>query len=167
MYEVRFHGRGGQGAVMAAQTFAEAAILEGHHAQAFPYFGAERRGAPVRAFARVDDNKITIKSQIYEPDLLVILDETLLDIDPVSDGLRSEGKAVMNTRLSAEEADLGISVDLAVVDATSVALEAVKAPIVNTAILGSIARICDVVTIGSIKKAIEGRFGEKIGAVAG
>ena len=71
MYEVRFHGRGGQGAVMAAQTLAEAAVLDGYHAQAFPYFGAERRGAPVKAFARIDKGRITLKSQIYRPDMLV------------------------------------------------------------------------------------------------
>jgi len=70
MYEIRFHGRGGQGAVMAAQVLAEAAVREGYEAHAFPYFGAERRGAPVEAYARIDDQKIRIKSQIYEPDFV-------------------------------------------------------------------------------------------------
>jgi pyruvate ferredoxin oxidoreductase gamma subunit len=166
MFEVRFHGRGGQGAVMAAQTFAEAAVLEGHHAQAFPYFGAERRGAPVRAFARVDDKRITIKSQIYEPDMLVIMDESLLDIDPVADGLKSTGSVVMNTVKAPQDVDIGVVVRCATVDAIPIALETIKAPIVNTAILGSVAKICDLVTLDSIKKSINDRFGEKLGEQA-
>ncbi|OPY34531.1 MAG: Pyruvate/ketoisovalerate oxidoreductases common subunit gamma [Methanomassiliicoccales archaeon PtaU1.Bin124] len=151
---------------MAAQAFAEAAVLSGHHAQAFPYFGAERRGAPVRAFARVDDAKITIKSQIYEPDLVVILDESLLEIDPVVDGLKAEGRAVVNTMKGPEELDLGVSVDCAAVDASIIALETIKAPIVNTAILGALARMTDLVTIEAVKQAISDRFGEKLGPQA-
>ena len=152
--------------MMAAQAFAEAAVLSGHHAQAFPYYGAERRGAPVRAFARVDDKRITIKSQIYEPDMVVIFDETLLDIDPVVDGLKPDGKAVVNTRKKPEELDLGVSVDCTVVDATMIALEAIKAPIVNTAILGAVAKATDLVTLETVKQAISDRFGEKLGPLA-
>ena len=151
---------------MAAQAFAEAAVLSGHHAQAFPYFGAERRGAPVRAFARVDDKRITIKSQIYEPDMVVILDESLLEIDPVVDGLKIDGKAVVNTTKAPEELDLGISVDCEVVDATIIALEAIKAPIVNTAILGAVAKATDLVSLETVKRAISDKFGEKLGPQA-
>jgi pyruvate ferredoxin oxidoreductase gamma subunit len=166
MFEVRFHGRGGQGAVMAAQAFAEAAVIEGLEAQAFPFFGAERRGAPVRAFARIDVEKIRIKSQIYQPDMVVILDESLLEIDPVGEGLRPEGSAVVNTRKAPEEVDLGVSVRCAVVDATAVALEHIKAPIVNTSILGSMAKVQDLVSLRSIKTAIADRFGERLGPAA-
>jgi pyruvate ferredoxin oxidoreductase gamma subunit len=151
---------------MAAQTLAEAAILGGHHAQAFPYFGAERRGAPVRAFARIDDKRISLRSQIYEPDMVVLLDETLLDIDPVVDGLRSDGTAVVNTRKAPSELDIGISVRCATVDATSVAIEALKAPVVNTAMLGAVAKVLDLVTLEDIKTAIADRFGEKLGQMA-
>ncbi|TFG56563.1 MAG: 4Fe-4S dicluster domain-containing protein [Methanomassiliicoccus sp.] len=166
MFEVRFHGRGGQGAVMAAQTLAEAAVIEGRHAHAFPFFGAERRGAPVMAFARIDDEKISIKSQVYEPDLLVVLDESLIDIEPVARGLKKDGKAVVNTRKSPQEIDLGVEVECATVNANAIALEFLKAPIVNTAILGAVARITDLVSIGSMKQAIENRFGEKFGEAA-
>ena len=167
MFEIRFHGRGGQGAVMAAQTFAEAAVLQGLEAQAFPFFGAERRGAPVRAFARVDEQKIEDESRICSrPDMLVILDESLLDIDPVAKGLKPEGSAVINTRKAPEEVDLGISVRCAAVDATSVALEHIKAPIVNTSILGSMARCRTWYSLGSIKVAIADRFGERLGKQA-
>ena len=163
MYEIRFHGRGGQGAVMAAQTLAEAAVLEGHHAQAFPYFGAERRGAPVKAFARIDKKKIGIKSQIYEPDMVVLLDDMLPEIEPVASGLKAEGKAVVNTQLAPADFDLGISVETTTVDATTIALEKIKAPIVNTAILGAMAKAQDLVTLDSIVQAIKDKFGERLG----
>ncbi len=163
MFEVRFHGRGGQGAVMAAQSFAEAAVLAGYHAQAFPYFGAERRGAPVKAFARVDKEKIAIKSQIYEPDLLVVFDGMLPEIDPIAEGLKPNGKAVINTPLAPEEYDLGISVECVTVDATSIAIEKLKAPVVNTSMLGALAKAQDLVSLDAIVAAIRDRFGEKLG----
>jgi pyruvate ferredoxin oxidoreductase gamma subunit len=163
MYEVRFHGRGGQGAVMAAQTLAEAAVLEGYHAQAFPYFGAERRGAPVKAFARIDKKKIQIKTQIYTPDMLVVLDEMLPDLEPIAEGLKPGGKAVINTPLAPEDYDLGIAVDCATVDATTVALLTIKAPIVNTSILGAIAKAQDFISLDAILQAIRDRFGERLG----
>ena len=166
MYEVRFHGRGGQGAVMAAQTLAEAAVIEGRHAHAFPFFGAERRGAPVMAFARIDEEKISIKSQVYEPDLLVVLDESLLDIEPVAKGLKPDGKAVINTRKLPTELDLGLEVECATVNATAIALEFLKAPIVNTAILGAMVRMTDLVSMDSMRQAIENRFGDKFGEAA-
>ena len=116
MYEIRFHGRGGQGAVMAAQALADAAVRMGYHAQAFPYFGAERRGAPVQAYARIDTKKIRIKSQIYHPDLLVIMDESLSEIDDLAAGLKPDGRIVMNTTQRPEEVDLGAGVDARVRD---------------------------------------------------
>ena len=167
MYEIRFHGRGGQGAVMAAQTIAEAAILEGKQAQAFPFFGAERRGAPVMAFARIDDKRICDRTQVSEPDMLVIMDESLLDIEPVASGLKEGGCAVVNSRLQPSEVDLGVATRCVSVDATSIALEMLKAPIVNTSILGAMARADDFVSLGSIQQAIMNRFGEKLGEKAG
>ncbi|MDD1748207.1 MAG: 2-oxoacid:acceptor oxidoreductase family protein [Methanomassiliicoccales archaeon] len=167
MYEIRFHGRGGQGAVMAAQTLAEAAVLQGFHAQAFPYFGAERRGAPVKAFTRIDEKRIGLKSQIYKPDMLVVLDGGLPDIEPIADGLKPEGKAVINTPLAPEEYDLGVSLECVTVDATTIAYEKLKAPIVNTAILGAIAKADETVSLDHILQAIKDKFGEKLGERAG
>lgn len=166
MYEIRFHGRGGQGAVMAAQTLAEAAVLEGWHAQAFPYFGAERRGAPVRAFARIDKKKIGDKEQIYRPDMVILLDEHLPDIEPVAEGLKLGGKAVINTPLAPEEYDLGVPVDCVTVDATAIAYEKLKAPIVNTSILGAFAKAQDLVSLDAIMQAIRDKFGDRLGARA-
>ncbi|HNU35799.1 MAG TPA: 2-oxoacid:acceptor oxidoreductase family protein, partial [Methanomassiliicoccales archaeon] len=109
---------------------------------------------------------ISIKSQVYEPDLLVVLDESLLDIEPVARGLKKEGKAVINTRKLPTEIDLGVEVVCATVPATAIAMEFLKAPIVNTAILGAVARVCDLVSMDSMQQAIANRFGEKFGEVA-
>jgi len=107
MFELRFHGRGGQGAVMAAQALAEAAVIEGNYAVAFPFFGAERRGAPVLAFTRIDKKKIYSKTQVYAPDCVVILDDSLLDTIDVVAGLKPEGSVVINSRDKPEDIDLG------------------------------------------------------------
>ena len=135
MYEIRFHGRGGQGAVMAAQTMADAAVRMGFQAQAFPFFGAERRGAPVEAYARIDSTKIRIKSQVYQPHLLVVMDASLLELENLAAGLRPGGKVAMNTVQRPEEVDLGAGVEAecGTVDASSIALETLKMPVVNTA----------------------------------
>jgi 2-oxoacid:acceptor oxidoreductase gamma subunit (pyruvate/2-ketoisovalerate family)/2-oxoacid:acceptor oxidoreductase delta subunit (pyruvate/2-ketoisovalerate family) len=152
---------------MAAQTIAEAAILEGKQAQAFPFFGAERRGAPVMAFARIDGKRICDRTQVSEPDMLVVMDESLLDIEPVAAGLKKGGCAVVNSRLAPSEIDLGVEARCVSVDATSIALELLKAPIVNTSILGAMARADDFVSLESIQRAIMNRFGEKLGEKAG
>jgi 2-oxoacid:acceptor oxidoreductase gamma subunit (pyruvate/2-ketoisovalerate family)/2-oxoacid:acceptor oxidoreductase delta subunit (pyruvate/2-ketoisovalerate family) len=167
MFELRFHGRGGQGAVMAAQTIAEAAVIEGNYAVAFPFFGAERRGAPVLAFARIDHKKIYSKTQVYSPDCVVVLDDSLLDTIDVVAGLKPDGLVIINSREKPDDIDLGKEITTGAVDATSVALEILKAPITNTAILGALAKATGVVKIGSLEEAIKRRFGEKLGAKVG
>lgn len=163
MYEVRFHGRGGQGAVMAAQALADAAFVEGNYAVAFPWFGAERRGAPVLAFTRVDEKKINIKTRVYNPDYIVVLDDKLIDFVNVAEGLSPEGMAILNSPHEPEEVDLGLSVKTATVDATSVALEVLGVPITNTAVLGAFAWATKLVSIDSIKQGILDIFGPRIG----
>ncbi len=167
MFEVRFHGRGGQGAVMAAEALAEAAVIEGNYAVAFPFFGAERRGAPVLAFTRIDAKKIYSKTQVYSPDCVVVLDDSLLDTIDVVAGLKPGGSVVINSRDKPEDIDLGMSVKTAAVDATSVALEILKAPITNTAILGAFAKATGVIKLESLEEAIKRRFGEKLGEKVG
>lgn len=154
---------------MAAQTLADAAVRIGFKAHAFPYFGAERRGAPVEAYARIDSARIRTKSQVYEPDLLVIMDASLLELDNLAAGLRPGGKVVMNTVQRPEEVDLGAGVDAicGTVDASSIALETLKMPVVNTAMLGAIAKVWDVIPMDAIVEAIEDRFGSKLGRRAG
>ena len=167
MFEVRFHGRGGQGAVMAAQTLAEAAVIEGNYAVAFPFFGAERRGAPVLAFTRIDSGKIYSKTQVYNPDCVVVLDDSLLDTIDVVSGIKPEGSVVINSKDAPEDIDLGMELQTGAVDATSLALEILKAPITNTAILGALSKVTGIVSIDSIEQAIKRRFGEKLGEKIG
>jgi pyruvate ferredoxin oxidoreductase gamma subunit/2-oxoisovalerate ferredoxin oxidoreductase gamma subunit len=156
--EIRFHGRGGQGAVTAARLLAEAAFLEGKNCQAFPFFGAERRGAPVVAFTRISDRPIRIRTQVYEPDYVVVLDPTLLEVVNVTAGLKRNGVVVLNAR----EPPKGIQGKVAVVDATTIAMETLGVPITNTAMLGAFARATGLVSLDSILKVIQDKFKGKL-----
>jgi len=167
MYEVRFHGRGGQGAVMAAQALASAAHQEGGYAIAFPFFGAERRGAPVLAFTRIDSKRIYRKTQVYEPDFVVVLDEGLIETVNVTEGLKKGGTVIVNTAKKPADVDVGMDVKLATVDATSVALEVLKQPATNSAILGAIAKATGLAKIESIEKGIMQIFGDRLGPKVG
>jgi len=159
MIEVRVHGRGGQGAVTAARLLAEAAFLEGKHCQAFPSFGAERRGAPVLAFTRIDSKPIRIRTLVYEPNHVVVLDPTLLEAVNVAAGLKRGGIIVVNAKEAPGELEAG---KVATVDATAIALEFLGVPITNTAMLGAFARVTKLVSLESVVKAIEGYFGGKL-----
>ncbi len=159
MIEIRFHGRGGQGAVTAAQILAKAEFFDGKFAQAFPFFGVERRGAPVMAFTRIDDKKIRLRSQIYEPDYVIVQDSSLLESVDVTSGLKSGGKVIINT-----EKDITFDgVDVHTIDATGISLEVLGLPIVNTVMLGAFAGITGEVSIESLKKAIVDSFPKKLG----
>ncbi len=157
MYEVRFHGRGGQGAVTAANILAIAAVKQGYYPQSFPYFGVERRGAPVQAFTRIDDKKIDIRMNVYSPDAVVVLDPSLMDVVDVTVGLKEGGIVIINTSKKPEEFKLG-NYKVATVDATKIALEhklgSMAAPIVNTAILGAYAKAIGNVEIDYVVEAI-------------
>ncbi len=158
MFEIRFHGRGGQGAVTAANILATAAFYEGNDVQSFPFFGVERRGAPVEAYTRIDNKKIDIKMYVYNPDAVVVLDTSLLkDID-VTKGLKKGGYLILNTQKKPDEFNYK-DFKIAVVDATAVAVEfglgSKSSPIVNTAILGAYAKAVGNVKIESILKAIK------------
>jgi pyruvate ferredoxin oxidoreductase gamma subunit/2-oxoisovalerate ferredoxin oxidoreductase gamma subunit len=162
LIEIRWHGRGGQGAVTAAEILASAAAMEGRWAQAFPSFGAERRGAPVQAFTRIDDKPIFNRSFIYEPDVVVVLDEGLLNAEGanVMSGLKPYGKMIVNTSQGPREVAerFGFKGDVAVVDATSVALEVLGAPIVNTAILGAVVKALGIVSVRSVTQVLKKKF---------
>ncbi len=159
MLEVRFHGRGGQGAVVASEILARAAMKEGKHASAFPFFGVERRGAPVMAFCRIDDRPIRIHAGIYEPDHVVVLDHGLMKMVNVLEGQKEGGSLVVNTSMSMDELGLPADRRTLLIDATTIALRrglgSATAPIVNTAILGAFARASDVVSIDSILESIK------------
>ena len=159
MIEIRFHGRGGQGAVTAAEILAKAAGHDGKYVQAFPSFGPERRGAPVRAFCRIDDRQITIRSQIYEPDYLVVLEPSLLDID-VKDGMKKSSVLIINSDKDVTSVDGRKAHSF---DATRLALATIGKDIVNTAILGSVAKATGLVTMDSLLKAVGDKFPGKLG----
>ncbi len=166
MLEVRLHGRGGQGSVLAAQALATAAFLEGKYAVAFPHFGAERRGAPVQAFARIDDRKIRMKTRVYRPNAVIVLDSKLPAYVDVIAGLVKKGIVVLNSPLDPEEVALSRPVDVATVDATAVALEHTGKAVTNAPMLGAFAAASDVVSLRSVQKAIvevlSPRIGEKV-----
>lgn len=167
MYEVRFHGRGGQGAVMAAQALAAAAFREGNHALAFPFFGAERRGAPVLAFARVDSKKIRQRTQVYKPDYVVVLDDKLMGYVDVTAGLKEGGTLVVNSPLPPEKIVTERPVKCATVDATGVALEVLGVPVTNSAILGAFAKATGQIKLESVERGIMDVFGARLGEKGG
>lgn len=158
MIEIRFHGRGGQGAVVASELLARAAVMSRLHASAFPFFGVERRGAPVTAFCRIDLKPIRTHSEIYYPDYVVVLDPTLVGVTDVLHGLKPDGSVLINTTKMPEDVTSVKWHSLATVDATGVALRhglgTDSAPIVNTAIIGAFARLCPQVPIESIVESI-------------
>lgn len=164
MLEIRFHGRGGQGAVTSAEMIALAAIGEGKYAQAFPSFGPERRGAPVLAFVRVSDDKpIKIRAGITSPDMVVILDPGLMRITDVTAGLKDNGAIVVNTRRSAPEIhDLfGGKWPVVTVNASAIARELLGVNIVNTTMLGAMLKAHPVVKSDSLEEPLNHRFGAR------
>ena len=174
MVEVRWHGRGGQGAKTAALLFAETALATGKHIQAFPEYGPERMGAPVQSFNRISDHEITIHCAVTNPEYVVILDPTLMDTVNVTDGIGDTGKVIVNTSFSAKEtADhLKISVDqVFVVNASQIALETIKMDIPNTPMLGALVKVMGNMdldhVIEDIKKKLELKFRHKPQVITG
>ncbi|HMM37138.1 MAG: pyruvate ferredoxin oxidoreductase subunit gamma [Desulfovibrionaceae bacterium] len=164
MIEIRIHGRGGQGGVTSAELLARAAIADGRFAQAFPSFGPERRGAPVQAFVRVDGKKIRLREKIYEPDLVLVLDPTLLDIVDVAEGLKEGGMVVVNSAQPAEELKRKYGwPKAACVDAGKVALEELGVPITNTTMLGALLKASGLLDVDGMREVIDERFGPKLG----
>ncbi len=162
LMEIRWHGRGGQGAVTSAELVAQAAISEGKYGQAFPSFGPERRGAPVQAFVRIDSQEpIRIRAEITDPDVVVVLDPGLLTIVNVAAGLKKDGIVIINTKKSFVEIgkSLKIKCKLAKVDATGIARETLGVPITNTTMVGALLKATDVVKLDSVVEPLHNRFG--------
>ncbi len=161
MIEVRWHGRGGQGAVTSVELLALAAIEEGKYAQGFPAFGPERRGAPVMAYNRVSEKPIKIRSGIYHPDVVVVLDPSLIGLVNVTDGLKPDGLLVINTAKPAKDLrdKLKYAGKMATVDATHIAREELGVPIANTTMIGAILKVTKVLKFESLNGPIEERFG--------
>jgi 2-oxoacid:acceptor oxidoreductase gamma subunit (pyruvate/2-ketoisovalerate family) len=156
--EVRFHGRGGQGVVIASEVLAKAAFRMGFEVSSFPFFGVERRGAPVTAYARIDDKPIWTKSSIYAPDCIVVLDSSLLKGVDILEGLKPGGSVLINYPSGRKLKGLPAGFKYHVLDATTVAashrIGSPVAPIVNTAIMGGFAKMCDWVSLDAMLEAI-------------
>lgn len=170
MLQIRFHGRGGQGVVTAAEMLSIAAFNEGRYAQAFPSFGSERTGAPVTAFCRIDDREIRLREPIMQPDALIIQDPTLLHQVDVFAGLAPDGYILINTARTFEELGVGEFVRgfrperLCTVAATELALKHVGRPLPNAALLGGFAAISGLISIDAVAGAIEQKFTGKVAA---
>jgi pyruvate ferredoxin oxidoreductase gamma subunit len=169
MFEVRIHGRGGQGVVTAAEMLSVAAFLEGRHAQAFPSFGSERTGAPVMAFCRIDDKAIRVREPVMAPDALIIQDPTLLHQVNVFQGLKAGGYVLINS--SRGIAELGLASlagripanHLLTVPATQLALEHIGRPLPNAVMLGGFTAVAGLVHLQSLATAIAEQFPGKVG----
>lgn len=165
MFQIRIHGRGGQGVVTAAELIAIAAFKSGKQAQAFPSFGVERTGAPIEAYARIDDKPIRTREHIYAPDVLIIQDASLLGSVDVAHGAANKTLMIINTAKTKEQLKqfkIGLpEKNIYLIDATKIALEIIGKNIVNTVILGAFAKTTGLVSLDALKKAIEEKFREK------
>jgi 2-oxoacid:acceptor oxidoreductase gamma subunit (pyruvate/2-ketoisovalerate family) len=162
MLEFRWHGRGGQGAWTASELLARTALSEGKYIQSFPEFGPERMGAPVTAFTRISAEPLRLHCAIYDPDVVVVLDNTLLKTVPVTNGINQDDDVII---INSTEEPAKIRQELKVekgrvwtVPATEIALRILGQPITNTALLGAVARATGIVTMESIEKTVKGRF---------
>ncbi|HSE01298.1 MAG TPA: 2-oxoacid:acceptor oxidoreductase family protein [Burkholderiales bacterium] len=168
MFQIRLHGRGGQGVVTGAEMLSVAAFLQGRHAQAFPSFGSERTGAPVVAFCRIDDKEIRLREPIMEPDAIIIQDPTLLHQVEVFSGLQPHGYILINTSRSFDELGIGEFVSgfrperLRTVPATELAVKHVGRPLPNAALLGGFAAVTRLLSLESVAAAIRDTFSGRV-----
>lgn len=166
--QIRVHGRGGQGVVTAAELIALAAFYDGKEAQAFPFFGVERSGAPIMAFARISSKTIKTREQVYHPDFLIIQDATLIDDDGILTGATSETKLIVNSSKTKEEIfkelknknNIKLN-NIYATPATEIALEFIGKNIVNTVILGALVKHSSLFSLESLKKAVTTKLKEK------
>jgi len=157
MIEIRIHGRGGQGAVTASEILAIASFRDGKFSQAFPSFGPERSGAPVEAYCRIDKKFINLRTHVYEPDILLVLDASLIKNVDITKGLKKNGTVVINSEKKPRLFYKSYNID-----ATKIAIDTIGKPIVNTAMLGAFAKATGLVSIKSIEEALKEKFSGSI-----
>jgi len=163
MIEIRIHGRGGQGNVAAAELLSIAAFKDGKFSQAFPSFGAERVGAPVMAFVRIDDKKIRTREDVQSPDYLIVQDSNLIGSVPVLDGLKPDGLILINSEKKPEELQLKTTAKVETIPATEIALEIIGRPIPNAIMIGAFCTITGLVSLDAVQEAIMGKFPGRVG----
>jgi len=163
LMEIRFHGRGGQGAVTGVRLLSTALYYEGKFTMGIPMYGTERRGAPVQSFLRVSDGRIYERDLVHEPDMVVVLDPLLAKTVPVTQGLKKGGLVLVNHPHGGLETGIGGPFKVATVDATKVAMETIGRPITNTAILGAFAKVTGMVKLSSLEEAAHHQWSGRIG----
>jgi pyruvate ferredoxin oxidoreductase gamma subunit len=163
MIEIRIHGRGGQGNVAAAELLSIAAFKDGKFAQAFPSFGAERVGAPVQAFVRIDDKKIRTREDVLHPNYLIVQDYSLVENVPILDGLRPDGLVMINSDKSPEDLKLNTTATVKTIPATEIAIEIIGRPIPNAIMIGAFCSVTGLVSLKAVQEAIMERFPGKVG----
>jgi pyruvate ferredoxin oxidoreductase gamma subunit len=161
--EIRIHGRGGQGNVTASEFLAEAAFADGLYAQAFPMFGSERHGAPVTAYVRISDRPVRLRSQIYEPDCVIVQDASLFVGTDVLEGLKDDGLIVINSRSPAAAFNIPARYRVVTVPATELALEVVGKPIINTIMVGAFAAASGDIRLDALEKSVRSRYPGELG----
>ena len=162
MIQIRIHGRGGQGVVTAAELIAIAAFKNGQQAQAFPSFGVERTGAPVESFVRIANKTIKTREHVYEPDILIIQDASLISAIDMSIGCSKDTKVIINTAKDNQQLKINLpKKNIYTIDATTIALDIIGKNIVNTTILGTFAKITNLVSLVSLKSAIKEKFADR------
>jgi pyruvate ferredoxin oxidoreductase gamma subunit len=168
--EIRFHGRGGQGAKTASMLLGEAALEAGKFIQAFPEYGPERTGAPVKAYTRISDSEIRIHSGVTSPDVIVIVDPTLIDSVDVMEGLIDNGRIIVNTEKTAQEMRTKLKAKdthkVFTVNATKIALDTLGRSITNVPMLGALVKATGIVDIGVLKEKMRKYFQNKLSARA-
>jgi pyruvate ferredoxin oxidoreductase gamma subunit len=163
MIEIRIHGRGGQGNVAAAELLSIAAFKDGKFAQAFPSFGAERIGAPVQAFVRIDDKKIRTREEVRTPDYLIVQDSFLIGAVPVLDGIKPDGLILVNSDKAPEDLNIKTTARVETIPATEIALEIIGRPIPNAIMIGAFCSITGLVSIDAVQEAIMEKFPGRVG----
>ena len=166
MMEVRFHGRGGQGAKTAADLIATTALETGKHIQSFPEYGPERAGAPIRSFTRISDSPIDLHCGVTNPEIVLVIDPSLLLTESVTEGLGDKGILLVNTTEKPDAIRKKIKFDkgkVFTVDATKIALDTIGRPLPNTPMLGALIKATNIVELDSLKNSVKNKFLKKIG----
>ena len=162
MKEIRIHGRGGMGAVKAAEALVYAAVMEGKYGNSIPFFGFERQGAPVTAFVRISEDPIRPKNRVYHPDVIIVLDPTIMKAVNVFEGVKEGGILVLNTAHEPEELDIPKKIaSVTVADATKIALDMIGRPITNTVMLGAFCKATGLVSVDEVAGKVEELWGTK------
>ncbi|WP_455364079.1 2-oxoacid:acceptor oxidoreductase family protein [[Eubacterium] cellulosolvens] len=162
LQEIRWHGRAGQGVITVSRLLAQAAMIEKKHAQAFPEFGPERIGAPISGYTRIDTEPIDLHSRIYDPDIVVVLDPSIIPIVEITEGLKKGGNLILNTKKMPDEINRELKLNTAnpfTLDATRICLDSLgNTKALNTIMLGALVKVSELVSLESVVKSLEERF---------